>query len=319
MKRFAEVSTMPKAVRKGEGKAAGPAVGPLGVLSGDAWRKGARVTLPLAQLHPTQMTVGLHHVHSKMGTTARHQGRKQIELLDRHRLHVVIGPGPAFYVIDHHHWARAWHNLGIESVPVVIKHNWSRMPPDRFWLEMEARHLVHPYDEYGERQALAALPHSIGEMRDDPYRSLEAFAQLAGGYEKVKQAYPDFRWADFFRRHIDGPLDSVADFALALARSVKLARSGKARGLPGWIGEIEKPAKKRRDEKSGKKKGDTGAKGAKGAKGRAKLATLTRAQTGSAQGATPAPAQDAAGLSEAVPAEAKGRGKGARASSGKEK
>ncbi|MBY4898535.1 ParB/Srx family N-terminal domain-containing protein [Cupriavidus sp. AU9028] len=287
---------MPTAARAGEGKLRGQEQGPGGVLSGNAWRKGARVTLPLAQLHPTQMTVGLHHVHSKMATTARHQGRKQIELLDRHRLHVVIGPGPAFYVIDHHHWARAWHDLGIESVPVVIKHNWSRLPPDRFWLEMEARHLVHPYDEYGERQALAALPHSIGDMRDDPYRSLEAFAQLAGGYEKVKQAYPDFRWADFFRRHIDGPLDTVADFALALALAVKLARSGKARGLPGWIGEDDrrgdgKRTKKGRSEKtaggkaSGKKRKDDG-------KSRgARLATLTRTQMAAAD----KPAKAAAG------------------------
>ena len=72
-------------------------------------------------------------------------------------------------------------------------------------------------------------------MRDDPYRSLEAFAQLAGGYDKVKQAYPDFRWADFFRRHIDGRLDTVPGFALALAHAVKLARSSKARGLPGHL------------------------------------------------------------------------------------
>lgn len=233
------------------------------VLSGETWRKGARVTLPLAQLRPTQMTVGLHHVQGKMDVTARHQGRRQIELMERHRLHVVIGPGPSFYVIDHHHWARAWYELGIESAPVVIKHNWSRMAPDRFWLEMEARHLVHPYDEYGELQPLAALPHSLAAMRDDPYRSLEAFAQLAGGYDKVKQAYRDFRWADFFRRHIDGPLDTVAGFALALAQAVKLARSSKARGLPGFVGEAgdaRQPAGKA-EEKA--EKGKTAKKGGK--------------------------------------------------------
>lgn len=225
----------------------------------DNWPKGARMTLPLAQLRPTQMTVGIHHVKSKIDVTARHQGRKQIDLLERHRIHVVVGPGPAFYVIDHHHWARAWYELGIESVPVVIKHNWSRLPPDHFWREMESRHLVHPYDEHGERQDLAALPHSLADMRDDPYRSLEAFAQLAGGYEKVKQAYPDFRWADFFRRHIDGPLDTVPGFALALARAVKLARSGKAKGLPGFVGDgkVQRKAASQRKPtgKAVKKKG----------------------------------------------------------------
>lgn len=230
---------------------------PAEALTGETWRKGARVTLPVRQLRPTQMTVGLYHVQSKMDVTLRHQGRKQIELMERHRIHVVIGPGPAFYVIDHHHWARAWYELGIESVPAVIKHNWSGLPPDRFWLEMEARHLVHPYDQYGERQGLAALPHSLAEMRDDPYRSLEAYAQLAGGYDKVKQAYPDFRWADFFRRHIDGRLDTVPGFALALAHAVKLARSSKARGLPGHLDdrESDKPRGKANARCAGKGKG----------------------------------------------------------------
>lgn len=263
MKRVDEV------VREPDGGAAvAPADGAAAptVLSGEIWRKGARVTLPVAQLRPTQMTVGLHHVKSKMDVTARHQGRKQIELMERHRIHVVIGPGPAFYVIDHHHWARAWYELGIESVPTVIKHNWSRMPPDRFWLEMEARHLVHPYDEYGELQHLAALPHSLAEMRDDPYRSLEAFVQLAGGYDKVKQAYRDFRWADFFRRHIDGPLDTVAGFALALAQGVKLARSSKARGLPGFVGEVagSKEVPARKVAKAGKGRSKAAAKAGKG-------------------------------------------------------
>ncbi|KAA0179335.1 hypothetical protein FX016_19920 [Cupriavidus gilardii] len=263
MKRIGETARLRDTLESADDRTAASGavpVPPAEALTGEVWRKGARVTLPVRQLRPTQMTVGLYHVQSKMDVTLRHQGRKQIELMERHRIHVVIGPGPAFYVIDHHHWARAWYELGIESVPVVIKHNWSALPPDRFWLEMEARHLVHPYDQYGERQGLAALPHSLAEMRDDPYRSLEAFAQLAGGYDKVKQAYPDFRWADFFRRHIDGRLDTVPGFALALAHAVKLARSSKARGLPGHLD----------DREDGKTRGKAGGK----AGGKAKLGSI---------------------------------------------
>jgi hypothetical protein len=79
-------------------------------------------------------------------------------------------------------------------------------------------------------------PPAIAEMRDDLYRSLEAFARMAGGYSKVKEAYSDFRWADFFRREIDGPLDTQDLFADALARAIRLARSNKARDLPGFVG-----------------------------------------------------------------------------------
>ncbi|MGN5478409.1 ParB-like protein [Cupriavidus basilensis] len=28
---------------------------------------------------------------------------------------MVIGPEHALYVVDHHHWVRAWHDLGLTA------------------------------------------------------------------------------------------------------------------------------------------------------------------------------------------------------------
>ncbi|WP_420992020.1 ParB-like protein [Cupriavidus sp. 30B13] len=200
--------------------------------------KGSKLVIPIDELRPTQITVGWYHVEQKMHATARRGAHQRPAFLERHRLDVVMGPEHVAYVVDHHHWVRAWHELGIHAAPVLVLRDLSALAPAAFWQAMLKTHSVHPYDEHGRRLPVSALPERVGDMRDDPYRSLEAFVQLAGGYRKVRQAYPDFRWADFFRRHVGGPLDTVDGFAEALARAVQLARSGKARGLPGYLGAV---------------------------------------------------------------------------------
>ncbi|WP_328591117.1 ParB/Srx family N-terminal domain-containing protein [Cupriavidus agavae] len=213
-----------KAKAKGKGKRKG-AIG-----------EGAALMLPVDHLKPTQITVGAFHVAQKIHVTRRLSHADLPAFLDKHRIHVVLGPEQVPYVVDHHHWVRAWHEMGIAMVPAVVRADLSHLSTRDFWKYMVANHMVHPYDEHGKRVALSALPPDIHGMRDDPYRSIEAFVQLAGGYRKVKAAYPDFRWADFFRKHIDGPFDTHHGFASALARAVQLALGKKARGLPGYIG-----------------------------------------------------------------------------------
>ncbi|ODV44266.1 hypothetical protein AWV79_09885 [Cupriavidus sp. UYMMa02A] len=201
-------------------------------------RSGSKLMVPLDALHPTQITVGAYHVAQKMHVTRRIAPSRRAAFLDRHRVHVVIGPEHTLYVVDHHHWVRAWHDLGLTHVPAIVRADISYLGEREFWRWMVERHMVHPYDERGKRRPLKELPVSVHDMRDDPYRSLEAFVQLAGGYRKVKQAYPDFRWADFFRKHIEGPLDTSEGFAAALVRGFRLAHSARARNLPGYIGRL---------------------------------------------------------------------------------
>ncbi|WP_458216806.1 ParB-like protein [Paracidovorax citrulli] len=198
--------------------------------------KGSKLRAHISRLRPTQITVGMLHVRRKMHTTRRQPQDRLDAFFDKRRIHVVVGPQQWLHVIDHHHWVRAWSEMGIDIIPVVVRKDLSHLNEEDFWRYMLRHHLVHPYDEHGRRQPLSALPSGVDGMRDDPYRSLEAFARIAGGYRKVKQAYPDFKWADFFRREIPGPFDNPECFAYALARAVKAARSPKARGLPGYLG-----------------------------------------------------------------------------------
>lgn len=213
-------------------------------------REGAKLMVPIDHLRPTQITIGGYHVAQKIHVTRRLSHADLPAFLDRHRVHVVIGPEHSLFVVDHHHWVRAWHEMGMAMVPVLVRLDLSHLSVRKFRKFMLDNHMVHPYDEHGKRRPLKDLPPDIHAMRDDPFRSLEAFVQLSGGYRKVKAAYPDFRWADFFREHIDGPLDSHHTFAAALARAVQLAHSTKARGLPGYIGPCRKCKGKRAARKA---------------------------------------------------------------------
>ncbi len=191
----------------------------------------------LDTLRPTQMTLGLYQVRHKMDITARPRKAAALKrFLEAHRIQTIAGPGGALYIADHHHWARAWLELGWRRAPVTVITDLSNLSPGRFWKRMRALGHVHPYDEHGKLLDASALPATVMGMRDDPYRSLAAFARDAGAYQKPGNAYGDFRWAAFFRRHVEEDLQSIAGFARAMTVAIPLARSGKAKRLPGFVG-----------------------------------------------------------------------------------
>ncbi|MFJ4290608.1 ParB-like protein [Cupriavidus sp. NPDC089707] len=194
----------------------------------------------LVRLRPTQLTLGYAHVRHKKEVTQRHADLNDLAALRRfmrrHRIKTVAGPGGSLYIVDRHHWARAWLELGYQWGPVRILRDLSALSPSAFWKRMRQLGHVHPYDEHGKLQGHRALPPTVMGMRDDPYRSLAAFACAAGAYRKPGSAYGDFCWAGFLRDRVLQDLDSIAGFGLALAESIKLARSSKARRLPGYCG-----------------------------------------------------------------------------------
>ncbi|TXI88619.1 MAG: hypothetical protein E6Q40_03440 [Cupriavidus sp.] len=216
----------------------------------------------LATLRPTQLTLGFYQVQHKMDVTrrklggARQGGRDEAgpdpsaaspgrlrgelrKFLREHRIRTIRGPGGALYISDHHHWARAWLELGWHRAPVSVDADLSDLDPDSFWQRMAALGHVNVYDEHGKKGDVAQLPPTLMGMRDDPYRSLAAFTRDAGAYRKPGNAYGDFTWTRFLHRHVAEDMHSVAGFARALALSISLARSRKARKLPGYIGPCE--------------------------------------------------------------------------------
>ena len=106
---------------------------------------------------------------------------------------------------------------------------------DAFWTFADNRGWCHPYDSAGRRRTFDDIPKTLKAMKDDPYRSLAGELRRAGGFAKESTPFTEFLWADFLRRQLK-PADVAEDFAAALSKALKLAKSGKAGYLPGWCG-----------------------------------------------------------------------------------
>ena len=85
------------------------------------------------------------------------------------------------------------------------------------------------------RQTYDAIPGSVRDLIDDPFRSLASKLRRVGGFAKPTMPFSEFLWADFLRRQIDCKLIE-RDFARAVERALKLAKAPAANYLPGWCG-----------------------------------------------------------------------------------
>ncbi|MDR5739528.1 MULTISPECIES: ParB/Srx family N-terminal domain-containing protein [unclassified Caballeronia] len=186
------------------------------------------------ELRPTQGALGMEHVREKMRLTSEQADGERAAFMQEHALCLVRGPGGTLHVIDHHHWARAWHELGVEVVPVKIARDFSDRDHDAFLAAMREEGWLHPFDAQGNETSVEALPPTLGAMPDDPYLSLAAFARMAGVFEDSPEFNAKFAWADYFRERIDGDFTTTSGFAKALAQAVAASREDEARELPGF-------------------------------------------------------------------------------------
>jgi hypothetical protein len=192
-------------------------------------------TVPIAELRPTQITVGMREVLAKQKSWQQQDKNKKAEFLGRHMIPVIRGPKGRLYVIDHHHLSLALHNEGVESVHVTSVADLRNLADDEFWTYIDNRSWVHPYDASGRRRDFDVIPKKISGLKDDPFRSVAGELRRMGGFAKDTTPFSEFLWADFMRRRINR---SVAkdDFEKALKQAMKLAKSEEASYLPGWCG-----------------------------------------------------------------------------------
>jgi hypothetical protein len=194
-------------------------------------------SVPIATLRPTQITVGMREVKAKRRRWRETDAKKGADFLGKHMIPVVLGPKGRPYVIDHHHLSRALHDEGVKKVLVSVVANLSRLDADAFWFVMDCRHWMHPFDDQGRRRSPDAVPRSVADLVDDPFRSLAGELRRAGGFAKDTTPFSEFLWADFFRRRIKRKIVE-SDFDHALERALQLAKSKDADFLPGWCGPI---------------------------------------------------------------------------------
>jgi hypothetical protein len=188
---------------------------------------------PVLELRPTQMTLGMREVLMKQRSWKERDPNDLEKFLASHMVPVIVGPGRRKYLIDHHHLARALHEVGVESVFVTIISDLHKLDVETFWNMMDYHGWTHPFDAKGRRRDYADLPATIEDMQDDPYRSLAGELRKIGGFAKDSTPYSEFVWADFLRLRIK-PKAVKSDFPAALRVALDLAKSEEASYLPGW-------------------------------------------------------------------------------------
>lgn len=77
-----------------------------------ASREPLLISVPIAELRPTQITVGYREVAEKRRRWRAHDPEKKSAFLGSHMIPVLLGPKKKHYVIDHHHLARALQEEG---------------------------------------------------------------------------------------------------------------------------------------------------------------------------------------------------------------
>ncbi len=190
-------------------------------------------TAAIDDLRPTQITVGLREVEEKRAEW-RAQGKKA-SFLGKHLIPVVQGPQNHYYLIDHHHLARALFDEGVTEVAITVVADLSRLEKAAFWVYLDNCSWTHLYDQKGKRRDHEDLPKHVEGLVDDPYRSLAGALRRAGGYAKDSAPFSEFLWADFLRRRIKHK-QVAAEPDVALDTALRLAKTSEADYLPGWCG-----------------------------------------------------------------------------------
>ena len=192
-------------------------------------------TVPIAELRPTQITVGMREVRAKQTAWKEQDKRKKAEFLGRHMIPIVRGPKERHYIIDHHHLSPALYNEGVTSVLVVALADLRSLTKDQFWRFLDNRSWVHPYNAGGRRCNFDEIPRRLADLKEDPYRSRAGELLRMGGFAKETTPFSEFLWADFMRNQITKSA-ILNNFERALEQAMKLAKSAQANYLPGWCG-----------------------------------------------------------------------------------
>jgi hypothetical protein len=197
-------------------------------------------------LHPTQMSVGMIQVRDRVTKLKEKTTKKLNKYLENHPEPITIGPGDALYITDHHHLAVALLNMGVEYTYCQIKDNRNNQTMEAFWTGMVSDGKAWPEDAKGVKHSPDAIPASVSDLQDDPYRSLAGAVRRACGFKKTTKDFSEFEWADFFRKTTSPDTGRPITTQLiqtnmdeAVEQAMVLAKSAAAKNLPGYLAQTQ--------------------------------------------------------------------------------
>ena len=197
---------------------------------------GTIVRAPLESLRPTQAVVGMGSVSRKLEKLERRalEPKRLEKTLMKRPIPAEYGPDGGFFIVDHHHFGLALCRGEFESAYVHVIADAAELPRAAFWNRMQAEGRVYLFDERGERIPPSLLPASLSDLRHDPFRDFALYVRQAGGFGKAHVPYAEFRWANFFRKHMEACV-IASDPKDAIRKALKLCKSKDASVLPGFL------------------------------------------------------------------------------------
>lgn len=198
------------------------------------------IEVRVAELQPTQMCVGLAEVRSRQRDFSAETREERRAYLAGKPVPLVRGAEGRFWMVDRHHRLRGLVELDPQATAfgyVVLELAAASRP--HVLEELHRRGWLYLYDGRGVGPLPAtALPQSLPDLLDDPYRSLVWKLKR----ERRIAAQPlipfhEFRWGAWLRRRPLPPFSSERlEPALAPARA--LVASPAASHLAGWTGAV---------------------------------------------------------------------------------
>ncbi|MDI9846568.1 ParB-like protein [Rhodoblastus sp. 17X3] len=191
--------------------------------------------IAIADLRPTQLTLGLSEVSRRAAKIAKMSADERETYLERKSIPHIIGPGKCLYMVDHHHLARALWSLKIREAALGEQlGDWSDLETRPFWRKMEAKGYFWPIDADGNRRPYAAIPRHVTDLTDNVWRSL-ARRVRGEAFTDLDTPFQEFIWGDYFRTFMSRRLIEL-EFNQAAELATKLARLDEAQDLPGFLG-----------------------------------------------------------------------------------
>jgi hypothetical protein len=198
-------------------------------------KKMAPIKIAIADLRPTQLTLGMSEVTLRAAKLAKQSPDEREAYLERKAIPHVVGPGRRLFMVDHHHLVRVLWSLDMRDAVLGDElADWSDLEIKPFWRKMESSGYCWPIDADGNRRPFAAIPDCIGELTDNVWRSL-ARRVRGKAFENLDTPFQEFIWGDYFRTFMSRRLIEL-HFELAADLATKLARVSEAQDLPGFRG-----------------------------------------------------------------------------------
>lgn len=186
-------------------------------------KEGKLLEIPIADLKPTQMCVGLAEVQHRRKDFATDSLKERRKYLKGKPVPLVHSPAAGFWMLDRHHRLRGLLEIDPSATAfgyVVLE--LQEVEADLVLQILQQKGWLYLYNGRGQGpQPPSTLPKNLTELEDDPYRSLVWKLKQEGIIEAAPLIpFHEFRWGAWLRRKPLPPFSSMQlEPALPAARA----------------------------------------------------------------------------------------------------